>query len=222
MGRAIARPICERRRQEQPIRFTGASHEGRLRAARPSGLALARRVAVVLLVSLPSLALLLPASAAATSDTTIGFDGLAGGAAVTNQYASAGITFGRASDHGFSLGNSDCGPPEAVADPPDARSAPNVVSAPRCSASDSSSVGTFAALSFPRKAISAYVGTAPGAVGVKAIMIGYDGSGTFVAFTRKRRSARARTRSCRSLARTPTSPTSRSTSRASLVAARRC
>ena len=46
-----------------------------------------------------------------------------------------------------------------------------------------SSVGTFAALSFTRKAVSAYVGTAAGVVGVKAIMIGYDSSGTFVAFT---------------------------------------
>ena len=141
------------------------------------------RVARILLLALPSLALLLAASAAATSDTTIGFDGLAGGAVVTNQYASAGMTFGRASDYGLSLGNSDCGPPQAIANPADARSAPNVVSAPRCSASDSSSVGTFAALSFARKAVSAYVGTASGVVGVKAIMIGYDSSGTFVAFT---------------------------------------
>ena len=128
-------------------------------------------------------ALLLAAVAAATSDTTIGFDALSGGTVVTNQYAADGITFGRASDYGFSLGNSDCGPPQVVADAGDSHSAPNVASAPRCSASDSSTVGTFAALTFPRKAVSAYVGTAPGVSGVKAIMIGYDGTGTFVAFT---------------------------------------
>ena len=140
-----------------------------------------RRVLVALLAAV----VLLPAAGAgATSNTTIGFDDLAGGTIVSNQFTAAdGITFGRASDYGLNLGNSDCGPPQVVDDPLAAHSAPNEASAPRCSASDSSSVGTFAAFSFPRRAVSAYVGTATGAVGVKAIMIGYDSSGTFVAFT---------------------------------------
>ena len=136
----------------------------------------------LLVVLLPAV-LLLASAAAATSATTLGFDGLAGGTVVTNQYASDGITFGRASDYGLTLGNSDCGPPQVTADPTGARSAPNDATAPRCSTSDSSLVGTFAAFSFPRQAVSAYVGTAPGISGVKAIMIGYDSSGTFVAFT---------------------------------------
>ena len=122
-------------------------------------------------------------TALATSNTTIGFDALAAGTIVTNQYAADGITFGKASDFGINPGNPDCGPPTVSSDAPDAQSAPNVAVAPRCSSSDSSSVGTFAALSFARKSVSAYVGTAAGAQGVKAILIGYDSSGTFVAFT---------------------------------------
>jgi hypothetical protein len=125
----------------------------------------------------------LAAPAGATTNTSIGFDGLADGAVVTSQYGTSGVTFGKASDFGLSLGNNDCGPPHVKSDPADARSAPNVASAPRCSASDSSTVGTFAAFSFPRKAVSAYVGTATGVAGVKAIMIGYNSMGTFVAFT---------------------------------------
>ncbi len=142
-----------------------------------------RRVAAALLVVLPALALLLASDAVAASETTIGFDGLAAGTVVTSQYAADGITFGRASDYGLTLGNSDCGPPQVTADPTGSRSAPNVATAPRCTVSDSSSVGTFAAFSFPRRTVSAYVGTAPGDPGVKAIMIGYDSSGTFVSYT---------------------------------------
>ena len=137
----------------------------------------------MVLVALMSLALLTASGAVATSDTTIGFDNLNAGSVVTTQYAADGITFGKASDYGLTLGNADCGPPQVTADPTGARSAPNDVTAPRCTASDSSSVGTFAAFSFPRQAVSAWVGTAPGVSGVKAIMIGYDSSGTFVAFT---------------------------------------
>ena len=151
--------------------------------SRSTRLVISRRAAVVLLMVLAPLALLRASGAEATSDTTIGFDGLAGGTVVTNQYAASGIIFGRASDYGLVLGNSDCGPPLVTVDPTGARSAPNDATAPRCSASDSSSVGTFAAFSFARQAVRAYVGTAPGVSGVKAIMIGYDSSGTFVAFT---------------------------------------
>jgi hypothetical protein len=142
-----------------------------------------RRSVVVLLAVLVPLALLLAAGAGATANTTIGFDDLPAGSVVTNHYAADGITFGRASDYGLNLGNADCGPPQAVSDPADAHSAPNVASAPRCSSSDSSSVGTFAAFSFARKDVSAYVGTTAGNQNQKAIMIGYDSSGTFVAFT---------------------------------------
>jgi hypothetical protein len=135
------------------------------------------------LAALAFVALGFAPTALATSNTTIGFDALAAGTIVTNQYAADGITFGKASDFGINPGNPDCGPPTVSSDAPDARSAPNVAVAPRCSSSDSSPVGTFAALSFARKSVSAYVGTAAGAQGVKAILIGYDSSGTFVAFT---------------------------------------
>jgi hypothetical protein len=133
------------------------------------------------------LSAVLAGPAGATTNTTIGFDDLVGGTVVTNQYGSDGVTFGTAAGTGVTPGTSDCGPPTVRSDASFAQSyahsPPNVASAPHCGNGEFSNVGTFAAFAYPRKSVSAYVGTVVGATGLKAIMIGFDSSGVFVAYT---------------------------------------
>jgi PKD repeat protein len=139
-----------------------------------------KRGAAVLALTISSV-LLVAGPAGATGNTTIGFDDLANETVVTNQYASLGVTFGTAAGFGLSVGNSDCGPPKVAASA-GARSAPNLAVAPACSSSGQTKVGTFGAFSFPHKTVSVYVGKQDPASEGTAELIGYDSSGTFVAF----------------------------------------
>jgi PKD repeat protein len=125
------------------------------------------------------LLLALPSPALATAPTTIGFDDLAPGVAVTNQYSADGVSFGRASDFGLApLGTSDCGAPHVLATAR-ASSAPNVAQATRCDlpSAPGPAPGTLAAFSFLRQSVSVTVGTADPAESATARMVAYSAAG---------------------------------------------
>ncbi|MDE3131159.1 MAG: hypothetical protein KGL16_08380, partial [Acidobacteriota bacterium] len=109
---------------------------GRIRAGLVAGTLLAAG-----LLALPTMA---------QADTTVGFDNLATGTTVTNQYAAEGIQFGSAADFGRpSPGGGDCGSPSVGSRVIVAYSPPNYAQLNSCAPPGAVAeyfAGTYAAL----------------------------------------------------------------------------
>lgn len=157
-------------------------------SARPgvgSGLAwlLGRFVPALFACALAVVAMALPARAA--GETTIGFDNLAAGTVVTNQYAGEGLELGTAA--GFKQtppAHGDCGAPtvQAGTATAPALSTPNYAELPSCPAAVSPYQGTYGALlSRPRGSLSVEVSNVTSAPSVTVKVIGYDSGGKEVA-----------------------------------------
>jgi hypothetical protein len=116
--------------------------------------------------------------ARAAGETTINFDGLKAGEAVTNQYAGEGLEFGTSS--GFkepSPGPGDCGAPTVRAEAP-AHSGSNYAVLPACVPAGPTFVGSYGALHHPSGSISVYVSNVTVGTGeIKVVLIGFDGEG---------------------------------------------
>ena len=129
-----------------------------------------------------SLGLGVPGTALATGPTVIGFDDLAVGDPVADQYsATDGVRFGSVLTFGATLpGFNGCGAP-SVAAAVSAASAPNAAQAPRCDTPGGFAEGTLAAFSFPRRTVSVKISSGASASPVTARLVAYNAAGVAVA-----------------------------------------
>lgn len=139
----------------------------------------AARLGLLWLLLAAVLALPAPASA---SEAVVGFDGLAAGTLVTNQFEAEGLKLGEAAELGAPSGQGDCGPPtvQTGSTPTPTPSAPNFAELPICPAAGSVFEGSYGALLHdPTGPISMRVAVV-GAVGVPAVaveLVAFDASG---------------------------------------------
>ena len=129
-------------------------------------------------------ALLLPA--AARADTTIGFDDLAVGTTVTNQYAAQGLRLGSSGDFGQSSpGIGDCGSPQVATRVITAYSSPNFAQLNTCAAPPGAvpryAAGTYGALASAQGYVSVEVQATPATVSVGMTLNAYSATGALVA-----------------------------------------
>jgi hypothetical protein len=131
-----------------------------------------------------SLGLGVPGTALATGPTVIGFDDLAVGAPVADQYsATDGVRFGSVLTFGATLpGFNGCGAP-SVAAAVSAASSPNAAQAPRCDTPGGFAEGTLAAFSFPRRTVSVKISSGASASPVTDRLVAYNAAGVAVATT---------------------------------------
>lgn len=127
-------------------------------------------------------AAILAVPARAAGETTIGFDTLKTGEAVTSQYAGEGLELGTAA--GFKQpppAHGDCGPP-TVSSEVAAHSGTNYAVLPACTGSGPVFHGTYAALHRASGIVSVYVSNVVvGTPAIKVVAIGFDSEGKEVA-----------------------------------------